>query len=259
MIPPAVRVIKAGAFCSCSQLAIVILGEGLEEIEEDAFRECMSLREIVIPLAVRKIKKRTFLCCSQLAIVVLGEGLEEIGKWAFRECTSLREIVIPPAVRVIHDEAFHECSQLTNVQFCNEIEEFVSGESMRDWWNHGVHERSLSTYCFLVQSNISERLGLVRQRIWQANIHGMLSCIPSISPKGLDLFYDSIKSKLSAYENLKDAPMLLKLAIWKSKLTEQSDRNNGLLTIEMRMQCCTDSVTMVTFVVPNVLSFLTDG
>ncbi len=87
----------------------------------------------------------------------------------------------------------------------------------------------------------------------------MLSCIPSTSPEGLDSFYDSIKSKLSVYENLKDAPMLLELAIWKSKLTKQSDQNNDLLTIKMRMQCRTDSVTMVTVVVPNVLSFLTDG
>jgi hypothetical protein len=57
--------------------------------------------------------------------------------------------IIPPVARVIHKEAFDVCSQLTNVHFCDEIEEFVSGESMWDWWNHRVHERSLSTYCFL--------------------------------------------------------------------------------------------------------------
>jgi hypothetical protein len=96
------------------------------------------------------IKAEAFYECSGLTNVVLGKGLEEIEEDAFGKCTSLREIVIPPAVRVIHEEAFNECSQLTNVCFCVEIEEFVSGESMRDWWNHGVHERSLSTYCFLV-------------------------------------------------------------------------------------------------------------
>ncbi len=118
----------------------------------------------MIPPAIRVIEAGAFMECLGLTIVILGKGLEEIGELAFYKCTSLREIVIPPAIRVIHKEAFFECSQLTNVCFCDEIEEFVSGKLMRDWWNHGVHERSLSalsTYCFLVQCNIPERVGFV--------------------------------------------------------------------------------------------------
>ena len=160
MIPLAVRKIKKRTFLCCSQLAIVVLGEGLEEIGKWAFRECTSLREIVIPPAVRVIHKWAFAHCLHLTIVVLGEGLEEIGQGAFLNCTLLREIAIPPAIRVIR-EAFDDCLQLTNVRFCNKIEEFVSVELMQDWWNHGVHERSLSTYCFLVRCNIPQRLGLV--------------------------------------------------------------------------------------------------
>jgi len=49
--------------------------------------------------------------------------------------------------------------------------------------------------------------------------------------------------------------MLLELAIWKSKTSDQFSKN----TADMKMQCCTDSVTMVGIVVPNVLAFLTDG
>ncbi len=98
-------------------------------------------------------------------------------------------------------------------------------------------------------------MGLVRPRKWHANIHGMLKRIPSISPRGsLDFYFDSIDSKLSIYKNLEDACTLLELAIWKSKLSEI----NAPLTKEMRMQCRTDSVMMVTIIVPNVLSFLTD-
>ncbi len=125
---------------------------------------------------------------------------------------------------------------------------------MRDWWNHGVHER-LSTYCFLVRCNIPECVGLVRPRKWHANIHGMLRHIPSISPKGsLNSYLDSIDSKLSVYKNLEDALTLLELAIWKSKLSE----TNGPRTTKMRMQCHTDSSTMVIIIAPYVLSFLTD-
>jgi hypothetical protein len=65
----------------------------------------------------------------------------------------------------------------------------------------------------------------------------MLRRIPFISPHGLDSYFDSIDSKLYEYENLKDAPMLLELAIWKSKITEQTDLNNVVLASHVKMQC----------------------
>jgi hypothetical protein len=83
--------------------------------------------------------------------------------------------------------------------------------------------------------------------------------IPSISPKGLDSYFCSIDSKLSVYKKLKDAPALLELAIWRSKITKQTDKNNGLLTRDMKMECRIDSLSIVEIIVTNVLSFLTDG
>jgi hypothetical protein len=53
--------------------------------------------------------------------------------------------------------------------------------------------------------------------------------------------------------------VLLELAIWKWKITEQFYRINNTLAVDMRMRCRTDSVTAVTIIVPNVLSFLADG
>ena len=190
--------------------------------------------------------------CSGLMTVILGDGLEEIGEWAFSG-KSLVRIDIPPAIKTIDAKAFKRCSDLTTITFCDKIEEFVSGESMRDWWNSGVHEKCLSTYCFFVRCNIPERLGLVSPRKWRSDIHDRLRRIPSISPKGLDSHFHSIDSKLSVYDELKDAPALLELAIWKSKIDERTDR-----TIDMKMECRIDSLSMVVIIVPYVLSFLTD-
>ena len=53
--------------------------------------------------------------------------------------------------------------------------------------------------------------------------------------------------------------MLLELAIWKAKITDQYESHNNTFTIDMKMRYRTDSVMMVTIIVPNVLSFLTDG
>jgi hypothetical protein len=79
-----------GAFSRCSRLTTVLLGEELEEIcpeggmWEGAFRECTSLREIVIPPRVRVIGGQAFYRCTQLTTVALGERLEEIGQEAFK-------------------------------------------------------------------------------------------------------------------------------------------------------------------------------
>ncbi len=103
-------------------------------------------------------------------------------------------------------------------------------------------------------------MGLVLPKTRQSNIHEMLRGIPSISRfRDLYPYFDSIDSKLSVYEKLKYAPASLELAIWKSKIIEQTEGNIYLLTTDMKMQCRTDSLQKVTIIVPNVLSFLTDG
>ena len=249
-IPPSVRAIKDGAFEDCSGLTTVILNDGLEVIGGMAFWGCALVR-IDIPPSVRAIKVSAFSYCTGLTTAILNDGLEVIGVRAFEGCALVR-IDIPPSVREIDDEAFRGCLSLTTVQFCDDIEEFVSSGSMRDWWNHGVHEKCLSTYCLLVHFNILQRVHLVRARMWQTNIHGILMHIPSIcaglSRNCLDLYFDSIDSKLSVYKNLNDASTLLELAIWKSKIMEQTNGNIDLLTNEMKMECRIDSISTKAYV-----------
>jgi hypothetical protein len=162
--------------------------------------------------------------------VTLHDGLEEIGAWAFYDCTSLEVIFIPPTVKSIHDSAFKDCSLLKKVVFCSKIEEFVTCEAMRGWWNQGlhgnrgVHERTLRTYHFLFQCSIPQRLGVVPLPSWQANVYKMLRCIPSKSIWDLNAHLDSIDSKLTLYEFLiEEASPLLELAIWKSRSTQDDD------------------------------------
>jgi hypothetical protein len=97
-----------------------------------------------------------------------------------------------------------------------------------------------------------ERVDLVQSTILLTNIHRMLERIPSISPKGLNAHFRSINFKHSAY---KDSTML-ELAIWKLKIKEQRDRVIYLLDDGIKLACCIDSLSMVEFIVANVLSFL---
>jgi hypothetical protein len=123
-----------------------------------------------MPNAVKTIKKEAFHRCSGFTTVTLDEGLEEMGYKAFYKCTSLEFIVIPRTVKEIHQSAFNQCSHLTNVEFCADIQAFVSCAAMCDWWHQGDHYRCLSTYCFFVKFSIPNRLALMRVRSWQANV-----------------------------------------------------------------------------------------
>jgi hypothetical protein len=221
-IHSSVRRIGNSAFWWRRQLRIVILNEELEEIGAAAFSCCESLQEILIHNAVRVIEAMAFAHCSGLTIVTLGDGLEKIELEAFLLCTSLERIIIPSAVKVMDCTSFSYCSRLTSVKFCDHIEEFVSREAMRDWWNQGVHKSSLSTYCFLVRCSIPKRFaGLAKISSWQANINGMLRSISTVfvHPDDTedDIFYDvdqnahfnSIDTKLTEYTNLLDAATTL--------------------------------------------------
>jgi hypothetical protein len=257
--PPSVRAIKDGAFRYCSGLTTAILNDGLEEIGACAFNGCTSLVHIATPPSVRAIKKNAFGGCSGLTTAILNDGLEEIGECAFAKCTSLVRIAIPPAITAIHDMAFKECPNLTNVRFCDEIEEFVSGGLLRNWWDHGVHEKCLSTYRFFIQWNIPKLVGLVLPRMWQSDIQDMLGGIPAIFPESLDSYFCSIVFKLYVYIKLKDAPALLELAIWKSIIIKRTDGNINNISADMKMKCPIDSLSMVVIILPNVLSFLYDS
>ena len=80
-------------------------------------------------------------------------------------------------------------------------------EAMRDWRNQGRHEKSLNTYCFLVQCRTPESmLGL-------ALVSNMPRSIPSTSTEGLNAYFDTIDCKLTYYESLRELFMLLVLGI----------------------------------------------
>ena len=119
-------------------------------------------------------------------------------------CESLQRIIIPPAIKAIDGSAFGGCSNLTNVEFCVEIEEFVSSEAMRDWWNQSGRKKFFF-HLFLVNCNIPERLSLVQVECWRANIYKMLGHVPPVTEKNrLDAYFDTIDSKLTVYESLRE-------------------------------------------------------
>ena len=83
-----------------------LLPSKIEEIEEKAFKDCRSLKDIEIPENVKIIGDYAFKDCKNLKEIIFPEILETIGDSAFEGCESLDNVVVPPTVRRIGFNAF---------------------------------------------------------------------------------------------------------------------------------------------------------
>ena len=80
-----------------------------EYIDDFAFTDSYSLKEISIPLHVKRIGDYSFFYCKKLVNVEFDPNskLESIGKSSFQQ-TFIKSIVIPPKVTRIGELAFTE-------------------------------------------------------------------------------------------------------------------------------------------------------
>lgn len=107
-------------FKECSQLREVILNEGLRKIGDDAFADCTSLERITFPSTVLEIDENAFFGCTRLREVVLNEGITQIGKHAFHGCSSLEVITLPSTLNEIGVGTFQDCTSLREISIHNE-------------------------------------------------------------------------------------------------------------------------------------------
>ena len=109
-------VIPDSLFAGCRDMEVMpAMSIDLESIGDDAFRDCVSLRAVVVPTGCEKIGNGAFDGCTALQNVKLNERLSSIGSVAFRGCSSLRAIDIPDLVENIWAATFSGCSSLTSV------------------------------------------------------------------------------------------------------------------------------------------------
>lgn len=101
------------AFANCTTLREVSLSESIKRIGDFAFSADTALVKINVPNG--EIGRCCFMGCNQLQDVRLGR-VSVIGESAFLDCTSLKEITIPESVIEIKGEAFAGCSKLQIVR-----------------------------------------------------------------------------------------------------------------------------------------------
>ena len=108
--------IEIQGFKDCVSLKRVVLPDGFIFIRDGAFRGCTALEEIVLP-SVRKIDQNAFRECSALRYVVIPENVVTIYAYTFYKCTSLESVILPNSLSTIESWAFEGCSSLSTITF----------------------------------------------------------------------------------------------------------------------------------------------
>ena len=118
VIPEGIVAIGKGAFLNCSSLGSVILPSTLKSVGDEAFKGCVSLKSITLGAALERLGQSAFSECTLLKKVIFASGsaLTEISPLCFFECESLREIKWPEALQEIKEEAFRACTGIDTLK-----------------------------------------------------------------------------------------------------------------------------------------------
>ncbi len=93
----------------------IIISEGITDLYNHAFQDCVNLEKVSFPSTLIKINNYAFKNCTSLKELHLPQNLREIGVNAFYGCSSLEKVVIPPSLSYIYADAFSYCSKLDDV------------------------------------------------------------------------------------------------------------------------------------------------
>lgn len=103
------------AFFECETLKEIILPNRLTSIGVRAFYGCISLWSIQLPDSVITLRELVFANCDALTTINFGKGLTTIGINAFYNCDSLTEIALPASLKSLPASCFAGCTSLTKI------------------------------------------------------------------------------------------------------------------------------------------------
>lgn len=115
-VPDGVSVIADNAFSGCESLTSVQI-QSMVYIGYRAFNRCTNLEHVFFTratgtAALDTISEEAFANCMNLKEVTIPEGVVYIGRSAFENCVSLNGLILPVSLRCIDYEAFDRCLSL---------------------------------------------------------------------------------------------------------------------------------------------------
>lgn len=123
-IPADVKIIGKMCFAS-TNVEEVVLPEGIETIDSDAFNFCTKLRKINFPETLKVIGHGAFKGCFFLETVILPKTMKEISDYAFYEA-GIKQLILPENVNFVGTEVFAG----TNIETTDIPENFTLNSAM---------------------------------------------------------------------------------------------------------------------------------
>lgn len=110
-----------------TNLSFVELPNALEEIDNIALYNCLSLKSVIFPSSLLSIGDYCFQNCQELTSIQFNNSLQKIGFCAFQNCKSLTNINLPNSLNSIGQFAFDGCSNLSTITISEGITEIQYG------------------------------------------------------------------------------------------------------------------------------------
>lgn len=102
----------------------LIIPEGIERIDENAFNICYQLRSVIVPNSTTVIKANAFKDCINLREVEIGNGLIYLNYQAFYNCRKLEKINLPESLKYIEPKVFDRCVKLKEIEYEGTLSEW---------------------------------------------------------------------------------------------------------------------------------------
>lgn len=124
IIPKGIKTISRACFAG-TNVEEVVLPEGIETIDSDAFNFCTKLRKINFPETLKVIGHGAFKGCFFLETVILPKTMKEISDYAFYEA-GIKQLILPENVNFVGTEVFAG----TNIETIDIPEDFTLTPTM---------------------------------------------------------------------------------------------------------------------------------
>lgn len=124
IIPKGIKTISRACFAG-TNVEEVVLPEGIETIDSDAFNFCTKLRKINFPETLKVIGHGAFKGCFFLETVILPKTMKEISDYAFYEA-GIKQLILPENVNFVGTEVFAG----TNIETTDIPENFTLNSAM---------------------------------------------------------------------------------------------------------------------------------